>query len=162
MTNTQPKEKLTDREERSERDKAIGRDSATGRGTKAAPGFDALELAQMALEAALEKKGLEPVLLDVRALCSYTEYILLLSGRSDRQVNAIVDGIRDALRLRGRRPMSREGVGHWSLLDYGDLIVHVFHHPRREHYDLESLWIEAPRHPIDVPAEARIAVDDLY
>ena len=124
--------------------------------------LEGTELAQIALDAALDKKALEPLLLDVRELCSYTEYILLVSGRSDRQVGAIADGIKDAMRLKGRRPLGVEGQGNWALLDYGELVVHVFHHPAREHYDLEGLWIEAPRVAIDVPAEARISADDMY
>lgn len=126
--------------------------------------FDALEGAKAALEAALDKKALEPSLLDVRALCSYTEYILMVSGRSDRQVDAIADAVTDAVRALGRRPLGVEGVasGQWALLDFGDLVVHVFLHPVRQHYDLESLWHEAPRVPIEVPAEARATPDDIY
>jgi ribosome-associated protein len=122
------------------------------------------ELARWALDAALEKKALEPVLLDVRALCSYTEYILLVSGRSDRQVDAIADAISLRLRRTGSRPIGVEGTtsGQWALLDFGDVVVHVFHHPVREHYDLESLWSDAPRVEIEVPAEARISPDDRY
>ena len=130
----------------------------------AAPRASALEAAHLALEAALDRKGLEPVLLDVRALCSYTEYILLVSGRSDRQVDAIAEGVSHALRDEGRRPIGVEGTssGQWALLDFGDVVIHVFHHPMRLHYDLESLWHEAPRVPIEVPAEARATADDLY
>ena len=122
------------------------------------------DLAKWALDAALEKKALEPVLLDVRELCSYTEYILLVSGRSDRQVDAIADAISIRFRQRGRKPMGVEGSssGQWALLDFGDVVVHVFHHPLREHYDLESLWIDAPRVDIEVPADARISPDDAY
>jgi ribosome-associated protein len=122
------------------------------------------EAAELALTAALDKKALEPVLLDVRALCSYTEYILLVSGRSDRQVDAIADAISQALKQHGRRALGVEGVrsGQWALLDVGDVVVHVFHHPMRLHYDLESLWHEAPRVPIEVPADARATPEDLY
>jgi ribosome-associated protein len=117
-----------------------------------------------AVAAALDKKCLEPVLLDVRALASYTDYILVVSGRSDRQVGAIADGVIDALSAVGRRPMGSEGLrdGQWSLVDFGDLIVHVFYHPVREFYDLEGLWSDAPRVPIDVPPEARAQLEDNY
>ena len=126
--------------------------------------IESIDLAKIALEAALDKKALEPMLLNVDALCSYTEHILLLSGRSDRQVDAIAEGIKAALREHGRTAMGVEGKasGQWALLDYGDLIVHVFHHPIREHYDLESLWSEASVVEIDVPDEARIRVEDGY
>jgi ribosome-associated protein len=121
-----------------------------------------LDDALAALELALDKKALEPVLLDVRALCSYTSYQLVVSGRSDRQVDAIADGIVSGLRERGVRPLGTEGEhsGHWVLLDFGDFLVHVFSHQVRDHYDLEGLWIDAPRVPIEVPAEARIRADE--
>jgi ribosome-associated protein len=111
-----------------------------------------------ALSLALDKKGLEPVLLDVRDLCSFCNYQLVVSGRSDRQVDAIADGISVGLKAEGLRPLGAEGArtGQWSLLDYGDFVVHVFLHTAREHYDLEGLWNDAPRVPIEVPAEARL------
>ncbi|HTJ47104.1 MAG TPA: ribosome silencing factor [Kofleriaceae bacterium] len=121
-----------------------------------------LDGAKLALEAALDKKALEPVLLDVRALCSYTNFQLVVSGRSDRQVDAIAEGIVRGLREHGIRPIGTEGErsGHWALLDFGDFLVHVFSHNVRDHYDLEGLWIDAPRVPIEVPAEARIRADE--
>jgi len=99
-----------------------------------------------------------PVLLDVRELCSFCNYQLIISGRSDRQVDAIADAIELGLKDEGMRPISTEGArtGQWALLDYGDFVVHVFVHAAREHYDLEGLWNDAPRVPIDVPADARM------
>lgn len=122
------------------------------------------QLADQAVSAALDKKALEPVLLDVRELCSYTDYILLVSGRSDRQVDAITDGVKEAMRSEGVRALGVEGVdsGQWALMDYGDVVIHVFHHPIRRHYDLEGLWIDASRVPIEVPESARAGPDDLY
>ena len=118
--------------------------------------------AMRAVEAALDKKGLEPVLLDVREMASYTDYILVVSGRSDRQVSAIADAILEA--LKDKKAVGTEGSrqGQWTLLDFGDVIVHVFYHPVREYYDLESLWIEAPRVKLDVPPEARVSADEAY
>lgn len=118
--------------------------------------------AMLALGFALDKKALEPLLLDVRGLCTYASYQLVVSGRSERQVDAIAEGIVVGMREAGIRALSTEGKrsGQWALLDFGDLIVHVFHHPAREHYDLEGLWIDAPRVALDVPAEARVAADD--
>jgi len=123
-----------------------------------------LEGAQRALALALDKKALEPVLLDVRGLCSFCNYQLVLSGRSDRQVDAIADGIKAGLKLDDVRVIGAEGArtGQWALLDYGDFVVHVFLHSAREHYDLEGLWNDAPRVPIDVPPDARIPVTDPY
>lgn len=125
---------------------------------------DGLEEARIALEGALEKKALEPVLLDVRGLCSYTSYILVVSGRSDRQVDAIGDGILATMREHGIHSLGVEGKGSgpWILLDFGDCVAHVFHHPIRDYYDLEGLWIDAQRVPIEVPDEARIAAEDDY
>lgn len=125
---------------------------------------DGLDAALVALEASLDKKALEPVVLDMRGLCSYTNYILIVSGRSDRQVDAIADGIRKLLRERQHTILGSEGAatGQWALLDYGDLVVHIFHHPVREHYDLESLWVDAPRVPIEVPEDARASHEDSY
>jgi ribosome-associated protein len=118
---------------------------------------DSKESALVAVEAALEKKALEPVLIDVGAEASYTDYILIVSARSDRQVQAIADHIVEKfVTMRRRRPLGVEGVRDWVLIDFGDLIVHVFHHPVREFYDLEGMWIESPRVPLAIPEEARI------
>jgi len=119
---------------------------------------EGLDGAMRALSLALEKKAVEPVLLDVRQLCSFCNYQLVISGRSDRQVDAIADAIELGLKNEGLRPISTEGArtGQWALLDYGDFVVHVFLHSAREHYDLEGLWNDAARIPIDVPADARL------
>lgn len=135
-------------------------------GRPAAPRTDTAGLADAmaALELGLDKKALEPVLLDVRELCTYCSYQLLLSGRSERQVEAIADGISAGMKARGIRPIGTEGTrgGAWQLIDFGDLVVHVFHHPAREHYDLEGMWHAAPRVPLEVPADARITVEETY
>jgi ribosome-associated protein len=125
---------------------------------------DGLDGAMRALALALDKKALEPVLLDVHELCAYCNYQLVLSGRSDRQVEAISEGISMGLKGEGLRPLGAEGAraGQWSLLDYGDFIVHVFVHSAREHYDLEGLWSDAPRIPLDVPADARLPAGESY
>jgi ribosome-associated protein len=116
-----------------------------------------LATAKAAIAAALEKKAVEPVLLDVCGRASYADFIGVVSGRSDRQVDAIADGVCAALAERGRRPLGREGArnGRWVLIDFGDVVVHVFYHPLREVFDLESLWIDAPRVKLQIPAEAR-------
>jgi ribosome-associated protein len=125
---------------------------------------EGLDGAMRALAIALDKKALEPVLLDVRQLCSFTNYQLLLSGRSERQVDAIAEAISVALKSEGQRVLGAEGArgSSWSLLDYGDFVVHVFLHNAREHYDLEGLWSDAPRVPIDVPPDARVQAGDTY
>lgn len=125
---------------------------------------DGLNGALAALKLGLEKKAVEPMLLDLRDLCSYTNYRLLLSGRSDRQVDAIADGVVAGLRDAGFRHLSKERTDarSWTLIDFGDFIVDVFHHPSREHYDLESLWNDAPRVAIDIPADARLGAAEAY
>lgn len=125
---------------------------------------EGLEGALRALELALDKKAVEPILLDVRELCSFCNYQLVVSGRSDRQVDAIAEGISVGLKQEGLRPIGSEGArtGQWALLDYGDFVVHVFLHSARDHYDLEGLWNDAPRIPLDVPADARIPADESY
>jgi ribosome-associated protein len=125
---------------------------------------EGLDGAMRALALALDKKALEPVLLDVRELCSFCNYQLVVSGRSDRQVDAIADGITSGLKQDGMRPLGAEGArsGQWSLLDYGDFVIHVFLHSAREHYDLEGLWNDAPRVPLEVPPDARLPADETY
>jgi ribosome-associated protein len=146
--------------------KAVRSTTPQSRGRSASPASspaqpqstEGLDGAMRALSLALDKKALEPVLLDVRQLCSFCNYQLVISGRSDRQVDAISDAIELGLKDEGMRPISTEGArsGQWALLDYGDFVVHVFLHAAREHYDLEGLWNDAPRVPIDVPADARM------
>lgn len=126
---------------------------------------DIQALAVAAMDAALDKKALAPVLIDVSAMASYTDFIGIVSGRSDRQVDAIADSITQAMKARGRRVLGQEGggSGRWTLLDFGAFVVHVFYHPVREFYDLESLWIDAPRVKLDVPPEATMSQPDaLY
>jgi len=126
---------------------------------------DTRALAILAMEAALDKRALEPVLIDVSAIGSYTDFIGIVSGRSDRQVDAIAEGVSQALKARGLYPLGQEGSGsgRWTLLDFGAFVIHVFYHPVREFYDLESLWIEAPRVKLDVPPEAILQQPDaLY
>jgi ribosome-associated protein len=118
---------------------------------------ESLATAKATVAAALEKKGVEPVVIDVCGRSSYADFIVVVSGRSDRQVEAIADGVCEAMSARGRRPIGREGArnGRWVLIDFADVVVHVFYHPLREVFDIESLWIDAPRIKLQIPAEAR-------
>lgn len=141
-----------------------GRQVAAAAPVASTTSTEGLDGALRALTLALDKKALEPILLDVRQLCSFCNYQLVVSGRSDRQVEAIADAIELGLKADGLRPLGAEGAraGQWALLDYGDFVVHVFLHAAREHYDLEGLWSDAPRVPIEVPPDARVAADDRY
>ena len=139
--------------------------AALGRPRSQADLAETRELAIAAMDAALDKRALQPVLIDVSSMGSYTDFIGIVSGRSDRQVDAIAEGISMALKARGLYPLGQEGTGsgRWTLLDFGSFVVHIFYHPVREFYDLESLWIEAPRVKLDVPPEATLQQPDaLY
>ena len=96
---------------------------------------------------AVEYKALELVVLDVSRFSSLADYFIICSGKSSRQVQGIADNLERGLRARGIKPIGCEGKqeGHWVLLDYGDVIIHVFYEPVRLFYDLESLWSEASR-----------------
>ena len=105
----------------------------------------ALEVAR----ACAERKALEIVILDVEGKLSYTDYLVIASGRSDRQVSAIGEGVARALRKFDppRRPLGVEGErgGRWVLMDFGDCVLHVFHEDARMFYDLERLWHDCVR-----------------
>jgi ribosome-associated protein len=102
------------------------------------------------IKAALGKKAEYPVILDVRKLSSIADYFIICSGRSTRQVKAIAEHVLEELKTHGIRPLSVEGEkeGHWALLDYGSVVIHVFYDPVRSFYDLEGLWCDARRIPI--------------
>jgi len=101
--------------------------------------------------AALDRKAYDLVVLETGKLTSIADYFVLCSGRSDTQVQAIAEAVQEHLARHGVRPISVEGVerGQWVLLDYGDLVVHVFQVPVRQFYDLDRLWAKAPR--VDLP-----------
>ncbi len=104
---------------------------------------DACEVAQVMLD----KKALDVTLLDIASVVPYADFFLLCSGRSVVQVKAIISGIEEHLHSKGFRPLHVEGYseGRWVLLDYDDLIVHVFLEEARLFYNLERLWGDVPR-----------------
>ena len=97
--------------------------------------------------AALDRKAYDLVVLETGGVSSVADYFIICSGRSDTQVQAIADAIEEHLRGQGVRPIAIEGRtrGQWVLLDYGDVVVHVFLEETREYYGLERLWADAPR-----------------
>ena len=105
-----------------------------------------LELLHIAAQAASDKGGVDGVALDVSGPLPLTELFLIVSGRNERNVNAIAGEIEDKLIESGTKPIRREGKseGRWVLLDFGDLIVHVFHEEDRLYYGLERLWKDCP------------------
>ena len=114
---------------------------------------DAVPSLDRYIEAASEKKAQNLIVLDVRGLTSIADVFMICSGRSNRQVNAIADAIVAGLKKHKIKPLSVEGTGegHWILLDYDHVIIHVFYEPVREFFDLEGLWADAKR--IEIPAQ---------
>ena len=106
-----------------------------------------------ALHAASEKKAIEPVVLDLREIASFTDYFVIVSGANERQVQAISDEVYESLKKSGHAAARVEGykTAEWILLDYGDFVVHVFEQKARKFYDLERLWRESKR--VELPAE---------
>jgi ribosome-associated protein len=107
--------------------------------------------ALISINAALEKKAKRIVLLNVSKISSISDYFLICSGSSDRQVQAIAAFIEEELKKAGKRPIGIEGerIGKWVLMDYGDIVIHIFYDPVRDFYDLERLWTDVPRLEID-------------
>jgi ribosome-associated protein len=97
--------------------------------------------------AAASKQANDVVILDVQGLIVITDYFVIATGSSDRQVKSIVDEVETVLRDHDRKPVRRVGEteGRWVLLDYVDIVVHVFAEAERDFYDLERLWLDAPR-----------------
>lgn len=106
-----------------------------------------------ALHAANEKKVIDPVVLDLREIASFTDYFVIFSGANERQVQAISDAVYEQLKKAGEPAARVEGykTAEWILLDYGDFVVHVFEQKARKFYDLERLWRESKR--VTLPAE---------
>jgi len=111
------------------------------------------ERVHAALHAASEKKAIEPVVLDLREIASFTDYFVIVSGANERQVQAIADEVHESLKKSGHAAARMEGykTAEWILLDYGDFVVHVFEQKARQFYDLERLWRESKR--VELPAE---------
>lgn len=113
--------------------------------------MDSLSKALSCAKEADNRKASNIVLLDVSKITTLADYFLICSGRSSRQVQGIAEAVQARLRELGVRPLGVEGEreGHWVLLDYGDVIMHIFYQPIRELYDLESLWSEGAAVPLD-------------
>ena len=113
---------------------------------------DSVPLLDFYIKAVSEKKAQDLIVLDVRGLTDIADVFIICSGRSNRQVNAIADAAVASLKKHKIKPLSIEGTreGHWVLLDYGHVIIHVFYEPIRKFFDLEGLWADAKR--ITTPA----------
>jgi ribosome-associated protein len=107
--------------------------------------LDPAQLARTAVDAASDKKASDVLLLDVREITTIADYFVICSGNNSRQIQAIADSVDDELRKQGARLINREGVADtgWLLLDFGDIIVHIFGPKEREYYRIERLWSDA-------------------
>ena len=108
---------------------------------------EALALARRAASLLSDRKATDVVVLDVRGMSSYADYFVLGSGDSERGVVATAEHVRETLKAEGYRTIGTEGfdTGHWVLLDYGEVVVHVFFTEVRAFYDLDGLWADAPK-----------------
>lgn len=112
-----------------------------------------VDMAQIAARAADAKGGEDLLALDVSEPLPLVDVFLLVTGRSERNVAAIADEVEEQLLLAGHKRVRREGrnEARWVLLDFGDLVVHVFHEQERVYYGLERLWKDCPTVPLDIP-----------
>lgn len=111
-------------------------------------------IAQSIADAIWDKKGFEVQALEVTEIAGYTDMMVICSASSVRHASAIGSGVLDAMRIQhGRKPLGKEGErdGHWVLIDFGEVVVHIFHAPVREYYELDRLYADAPRRALDEP-----------
>jgi len=122
---------------------------------------DPRETALLCVRYALDKKAYDLLLMDVSQHTSLADFFLICTGRSDTQVQAIAQSIEEHLGVLGRKPRTVEGMrtGHWVLMDYGDVVVHIFLESVRAFYDLERLWARAPI--VTLPEPYRSQARDL-
>ena len=115
----------------------------------------AIDLVQTAASAADAKQAEDLVALDVTGPLPLTDVFLLATGRNERNVLAIADEVEDRLIQAGAKPLRREGrsEGRWVLLDFGEIIVHVFHEEERQYYSLERLWSDCPAIALEIPVD---------
>lgn len=123
---------------------------------------DSRERVLQCANAALDRKAKDLIILKVKELSSFTDYFVICSGTSDRQVKAIAEHIEERLKKSGILPLGIEGAntGNWVLMDYGDVIIHVFYEPTREFYDIERLWSDVPTMNIDDTVEKLTSLSD--
>ena len=122
---------------------------------------DPRETALLCVRYALDRKAYDLLLMDVGECTSLADFFLICTGRSDTQVQAIAQSIEENLRTLGRKPRTVEGLrtGQWVLMDYGDVVVHIFLESARDFYDLERLWARAPL--VTLPEPYRSQARDL-
>ena len=106
-----------------------------------------LEIARVCAQVALDHKAEDIVILDVQGMSSFTDYFVIMSGRSTRHVQGLAENLESELRSKRVKTSRAEGLqeGMWVLLDFDDVVVHIFYHDQRAFYDLEGLWHDAKR-----------------
>ncbi len=119
-------------------------------GERPSPSKEAQRIALAAAKAGLDKKAIGVEIVDVTGKVDYADYLVLMTGQSDRHVTAIADAVDEALHKSGVRAISVEGLpaAHWVLIDFVDVVVHVFQEESRGLYDLDGLWMDARRVPV--------------
>jgi ribosome-associated protein len=124
--------------------------------------LEARNKALQAAQSALAKKAKNTLVLELKGLAIFTDYFVICSGESTTQVKAIAEHIESEFAKHQLRPLSIEGLryAHWVLMDYGDTIIHIFEEETRAYYELEKLWLDAPR--IDIPQEHRPGPKDQH
>ena len=122
----------------------------TERAARAAAADEARKLALVVAAAALEKKALAVEILDVVGKVDYANFLVLMTGRSNRHVDSLAQEIEAACAKKKRRALSTEGTSNaaWVLIDFGDVVVHIFQEEARGLYDIEGLWLDAKRLPV--------------
>ena len=126
------------------------------------PATSSWEKVLLLTRAALEKKAYDFVVIEVREVTSIADYFIICTGRSDRQVQSIAQGLEETLNQAGISLLSVEGAnrGHWILMDFSDVVVHIFYEPVRQFYDLDGLWGHAPR--VELPEPYSTLVDQFH
>ncbi|MEZ4223741.1 MAG: ribosome silencing factor [Polyangiaceae bacterium] len=121
------------------------------------PSEESKRIALLAARAGLDKKAVGVEIVDVTGKVDYADYLVLMTGHSDRHVGAIAEAVEALLRENGVRAISMEGLpqGNWVLIDFVDVVVHVFEEQSRSLYDLDGLWMDARRIPVPGSAEQR-------
>ncbi len=109
--------------------------------------LNSIEKARLVAQSVQDKKAIDPVILELRDLTVIADYFVICSGESGTQVGAITDHVKEKLKEAGVKRYAVEGADHrnWVLIDYGDVIVHIFEKETRDFYELEKLWLDAPR-----------------
>ncbi len=116
--------------------------------TSSSESLTALELAHRCVQFAQDKKALDPIILDLQGISSICDYLVICSAQSEPQIKAVIGGVEKGLKDEfGRYPLAVDGfpTSQWVVMDYGDVMLHVFHEGRRGVYALEDLWSDAPQ-----------------